>query len=86
MNVILWLVFGLIAGAIASFITGTNRSMLGDILVGILGAFLGGWITSLFGSTPVTGFNLPSLLVAVLGSVVLIWLVRMVRRDTAVTS
>ncbi len=84
MNILLWIIFGGIAGAIASFITGTSRGILGDIIIGIIGAFLGGWIVTLFGAEPVTGFNLSSLLVAVLGSVVLIWIFHMVRRDTSV--
>lgn len=84
MNIVLWLVFGLIVGAIGAYITGSARGIVGDIIVGILGAFLGGWISTLFGGQPVTGFNLTSLIVAVLGAVVLTWIVRMVRRDTSV--
>lgn len=84
MNIILWLVFGFIAGSIASFITGSSRGMVGDIVVGIIGAFLGGWLSTMLGGDPVTGFNLVSLLIAVLGAVVLIWIVRLVRRDTSI--
>ena len=59
-----------------------NASMgaIANIVVGIIGAFLGGWIMSFFGAQGVTGFNLPSLLVAIGGAVVLIWLVGLVRR------
>ena len=84
MNIIAWIILGGIAGAIASFITGTNRGIVGDILVGIIGAFIGGWVVTLFGGEPVTGFNVPSLLVAVLGSIILIWIAHVVRRDTSV--
>jgi uncharacterized membrane protein YeaQ/YmgE (transglycosylase-associated protein family) len=82
MNFILWLVLGALAGWIASMIMGTNRQqgLLMDVVVGIVGAFLGGFIfNTLFNSAGVTGFNLPSLLVAVVGAVVLLWLIRLVR-------
>ena len=82
MNIILWIIFGAIAGWIASIVMGKNRQMgaIANIVVGIIGAFLGGWIMSLFGVQGVTGFNLTSLLVAILGAVVLLFLVGLVRR------
>ncbi|MEX2541269.1 MAG: GlsB/YeaQ/YmgE family stress response membrane protein [Trueperaceae bacterium] len=82
MNIILWIVFGALAGWIASLIMGTNRQQgcLMDIVVGVVGAFLGGLVFSLFGGQGVTGFNIYSLLVAVLGAVVLLWIVGAVRR------
>lgn len=82
MNFILWLVLGALAGWIASMIMGTSRQqgLVMDIVVGIVGAFLGGFIfNTLFNSAGVTGFNLPSLLVAVVGAVVLLWLIRLLR-------
>jgi uncharacterized membrane protein YeaQ/YmgE (transglycosylase-associated protein family) len=81
---IFWIVFGALAGWIASLITGSDRGIVGDIIVGILGAILGGWLFTALGGQGVTGFNLPSLLVAVLGSIVLIWLVHAFRGDTSV--
>lgn len=78
MQILLWIVLGGVAGWIASLLTGSGRGVLGDIILGILGAILGGWIMSLFGGSGVTGFNLSSLLVAVLGSIVLIWISRAV--------
>jgi uncharacterized membrane protein YeaQ/YmgE (transglycosylase-associated protein family) len=51
-----------------------------NIVVGIIGAFVGGWIMSLFGRQGVTGFNLPSLLVAIVGAVVLLFVVGLFRR------
>lgn len=82
MNIILWIVFGAIAGWIASMIMGTDASMgaLANIIVGIVGAFIGGFIFNLFGAGGVTGFNIWSLIVAIIGSVVLLWLVRLFRR------
>ena len=82
MNFIVWIIFGALAGWIASIITGKNRRMgaIANIVVGIVGAFIGGWIMSFFGGQGVTGFNIPSLLVAILGAVVLIGVVGLIRR------
>ncbi len=82
MNILVWLIFGALAGWIASILTGKNRKMgaVANIIVGIIGAFLGGWLFSFFGAQGVTGFNLQSLFVAVVGAVVLIFLVGLVRR------
>lgn len=79
MNILLWIVLGAIAGWIASIIMRTNRQQgfLTDIILGIAGAVVGGLVMNFFGQSSVNGFNLYSLLVAVLGSVVLIWIGRM---------
>lgn len=78
MNILLWLLLGLVAGYIASVVMKTNsqQGMLMDIVMGILGALAGGFLMSLFGAEGVTGFNLYSILVATAGAVVLIWLGR----------
>ena len=73
MSIIGWIVFGLIAGFIASKIV--NRSgegLLLDIVLGIVGAVIGGYIFAFFGSTGVTGFNLYSMVVAVVGAIVVL--------------
>jgi uncharacterized membrane protein YeaQ/YmgE (transglycosylase-associated protein family) len=80
MGIILWIIFGAIAGWIASAIMGSGKGLLMDIVIGIVGAVLGGFIMSQFGKGGVSGFNLYSLLVAVLGAVVLLWIVKAVRR------
>ncbi|HXQ36970.1 MAG TPA: GlsB/YeaQ/YmgE family stress response membrane protein [Anaerolineales bacterium] len=82
MNIILWIVFGALAGWIASMVMGTNAQMggLANIVVGIVGAIIGGLIMNAFGAQGVTGFNLPSMLVAIVGAVVLLFLVGLVRR------
>ena len=80
MGIILWIIFGAIAGWIASMIMKSNDGLLMDIVIGIVGAVIGGWIMSALGSSGVNGFNLYSFLVAILGAVVLIWLVRVIRR------
>lgn len=80
MGIIGWIILGGIAGWMASFIAGTNKSMgiMSNIIVGIVGALLGGFLFSLLGAGDgVNGFNLWSLFVAVIGSVVLLWIVRL---------
>ncbi len=78
MDFLLWIVFGGIVGWIASMMMGTDaqQGVLGNIIVGIVGAFLGGFIMNAFGQTGVGGFNLYSFIVALLGSVVLLWIYR----------
>ena len=74
MSIIGWLVLGLIAGFIASRLySGTGQGALLDIVLGILGAFVGGFLFSTFGAAPVTGFNLYSMIVAVIGAIVVLW-------------
>jgi uncharacterized membrane protein YeaQ/YmgE (transglycosylase-associated protein family) len=82
MDIILWIVFGAIAGWIASMLMGTDEQMgaVANIIVGILGAVIGGFLFGLFGVGGVNGFNIWSLIVAVIGAVVLLWLVRLFRR------
>lgn len=82
MNILLWIVLGAVAGWLASMVMKTNREqgLLMDIVVGIVGAVLGGWIFGMFGAQGVSGFNLPSLLVAFVGAVVLLAILRAVRR------
>jgi len=78
MNIILWLILGGIAGWLASLVVrGTGLGIIGDIVVGIIGGFIGGFIVSLFGGAGVTGFNIWSLIVAVIGAVVLLLIVRL---------
>jgi uncharacterized membrane protein YeaQ/YmgE (transglycosylase-associated protein family) len=84
MNIILWVIFGGIAGWIASMIMSTNaqQGMLMDIVLGIVGAVVGGFIANLFGAPGVTGFNIYSLVVAVIGAAVLIAVGRFFTRST----
>ncbi len=82
MNILLWILLGAIAGWLASVVMKTRKEqgLLMDIVVGIVGAILGGWLFGLFGAQGVTGFNLPSILVAFVGAVVLLAILRAVRR------
>lgn len=79
MGVLLWIVFGALVGWVASMIMESSGGLVWDIVVGIIGAVLGGWVASLFGWGGVDGFNVPSFLVALVGACLLIWLMRMTR-------
>lgn len=76
MGIIGWIVLGGLAGWVASMIAGTNaqQGVLGNIVVGIIGGLLGGFIVSLFGGEGITGFNIWSFIVALLGAVVALWI------------
>ena len=81
MGILLWIIFGALAGWIASIImkTDSGQGTVSDIFMGIVGAVVGGFIMNLFGQSGVTGFNLYSLVVAVIGAIVVIYIGRMVR-------
>jgi uncharacterized membrane protein YeaQ/YmgE (transglycosylase-associated protein family) len=84
MSIIGWLVLGLIAGFIASRIVNKAGSgFIIDIVLGIVGAFVGGFLFSLVGHEGVTGFNLYSMLVAIIGSVVVLLIYHAIFRRTA---
>ena len=81
MSILAWIVLGLIAGFIASHILNHHgNGLIVDILLGIVGAVVGGWIFRFFGHSGVTGLNLGSLLVAVIGAIVFLMLYHAVRR------
>jgi uncharacterized membrane protein YeaQ/YmgE (transglycosylase-associated protein family) len=81
MSILAWIILGLIAGFVGSKIV--NKSGEGiflDIILGIIGAVVGGWLFARFGASGVTGLNLYSLFVAVVGAVVVLLLYHAVRR------
>jgi uncharacterized membrane protein YeaQ/YmgE (transglycosylase-associated protein family) len=80
MGLLMWIVFGALVGIVASSLMKSSNGLILDTLLGIVGAFLGGWIMSFFNKSGVTGFNLYSFLVALLGAVILIAVVRGIRR------
>jgi uncharacterized membrane protein YeaQ/YmgE (transglycosylase-associated protein family) len=82
MSIIGWIVLGGIAGWLASIIMKRNDQMgcITNILAGILGAIVGGWVFTLFGGQGVTGFNLPSLVVALVGAVIVLAIVNLIFR------
>lgn len=81
MGIILWVIFGALAGWLASMLMKTNaeQGALANIIVGIVGAMIGGFIAKLLGFEGVTGFNIWSLLIAVGGSALLLMLVGLFR-------
>jgi uncharacterized membrane protein YeaQ/YmgE (transglycosylase-associated protein family) len=83
MSFLAWIVLGLLAGFIGSKIVNKQgEGLMLDIILGIVGAIVGGWLFNTFGASGVTGLNLYSLLVAVIGSVVLLVVYHAIRRAT----
>ncbi|MEB2702855.1 GlsB/YeaQ/YmgE family stress response membrane protein [Citrobacter koseri] len=84
MGIIAWIIFGLIAGVIAKLIM-PGRDGGGFILtciLGIIGAVVGGWLATMFGiGGSISGFNLHSFLVAVVGAIVVLGVFRLLRRN-----
>jgi uncharacterized membrane protein YeaQ/YmgE (transglycosylase-associated protein family) len=83
MDLLTWLVVGLVAGLLASFVMGgTGLGLIGDIIIGICGAFVGGWVFRLLGLTaPIAGLG-GVILVAFIGAVLLLGIIRILRRPT----
>ncbi len=83
-----WIVVGAISGWLASIVMKTNREqgLIMDIIVGIVGALVGGFLFNQFGTAGVTGFNIWSVFVAFIGAVVLLGLLRLVTGRTVVPS
>jgi len=86
MSILAWLVVGLIAGFLAKYVVPGEGpgGIIGDIIIGIIGAFIGGWVFNMFGHTGTTGINLWSIVVAFVGSVILLFILRAIsgRRAT----
>ncbi|HWJ23492.1 MAG TPA: GlsB/YeaQ/YmgE family stress response membrane protein [Gemmatimonadaceae bacterium] len=83
MTFLTWLIVGLIAGVLASMVMGgTGYGLIGDIIIGIVGAFVGGWLFSALGVASPLGGLAGTILVAFIGAVVLLFLIRLVRRGT----
>ncbi|MDP3802087.1 GlsB/YeaQ/YmgE family stress response membrane protein [Brevundimonas sp.] len=80
LGIIGWIVIGIVAGWLAEQIMGRNHGLLTNLIVGVVGALLGGFIASNLLGVPVGGFNLITLLVAVGGAVLLLFLVGLVKR------
>ncbi|MEI6499863.1 MAG: GlsB/YeaQ/YmgE family stress response membrane protein [Armatimonadota bacterium] len=80
MSILGWIILGGLAGWIASALTGSADGCLMDIVIGVAGAIIGGFIFSLLGHAPVMTLSLGSLFVAVVGAVVLLLVVRTLRK------
>jgi len=87
MGLITMIILGGLAGWLASLVMHSQTGILMDIILGIIGAIAGGFIMSFFGQPGITGFNLYSLVVAIVGAVILIWIGRfLTRTDRSVYS
>lgn len=80
MNILLWIILGAVAGWLADVVMKSAHGLVEDVILGIVGAFVGGFLMSLVGQPGVTGFNIYSLIVAAIGACALIFLGRMIHR------
>ena len=81
MDILTWIVVGLVAGLLASLVMGgTGYGIIGDIIIGIVGAFVGGWIFRQLGATAPFGGLAGVIFVAFIGAVVLLFILRLIRR------
>ena len=79
MDLLTWIIVGLVAGVLASFVMGGGFGLIGDIIIGIIGAFVGGWLFAQLGvSSPFAGLA-GTIFVAFIGAVVLLFVIRLVR-------
>lgn len=86
MTILFWIIFGALAGWIASIILGKNSQMgaIGNIVIGIGGAFLGGFLSTALGGpdADLGSPGLSSVFIAILGAVLLLWIINLIRRNT----
>jgi uncharacterized membrane protein YeaQ/YmgE (transglycosylase-associated protein family) len=81
MSILAWILLGLVAGFIGSkLVNKTGEGLVLDIVLGIVGALIGGWLFRLLGMSGVTGLNIYSLVVAVIGAVVFLLVYHAIRR------
>ena len=81
-NIIVWLILGGVSGWIASKITGNDHNMgVGlNLVVGIVGAFIGGWVAGIFNLGPATGLNIWSFIISIVGAVILLGIVNLFKK------
>jgi uncharacterized membrane protein YeaQ/YmgE (transglycosylase-associated protein family) len=85
MSILGWIILGLISGFIASKIVNkTGEGLVRDIILGVVGAIIGGWLFTTFGMAGVTGVNLYSMLVAVVGAIVVLVVYHAITRRRAI--
>lgn len=75
-----WIILGALAGWVAKHITREKGGLLKNIILGIIGGFVGGGIVQLLGGSGITGFNIYSLIVAVLGAILVIYIARSIKK------
>jgi uncharacterized membrane protein YeaQ/YmgE (transglycosylase-associated protein family) len=79
MSILAWIIVGIIAGWLARMVIPSEgpAGLLGDLVIGVVGALVGGWIFTSFGHPAVTGVNIGSIVVAFIGAVGVLWLMRL---------
>ena len=83
MDILTWLIVGLVAGVLASMLMGgTGYGLIGDIIIGIVGAFVGGWLFRALGVASPFGGLAGTIFVAFIGAVVVLFLIHLLRRGT----
>jgi uncharacterized membrane protein YeaQ/YmgE (transglycosylase-associated protein family) len=80
MGILGWIIIGIVAGWLAEKVMGRSHGLITNLIVGIVGAILGGWISGTFLGIPVGGFNFVTLIVAFLGACLLLFLLGLVKR------
>jgi uncharacterized membrane protein YeaQ/YmgE (transglycosylase-associated protein family) len=80
MSLLSWIIVGIVAGWLAKMVIPGEgpRGVLGDLVIGVVGAIAGGWIFNYFGHPGATGMNIGSIVVAFIGAVVVLWLMRQI--------
>jgi uncharacterized membrane protein YeaQ/YmgE (transglycosylase-associated protein family) len=80
MGVLTWIIIGLIAGVLAKLVMRDSLGWIMTIILGIVGAFVGGWVSGMFGGPGVSGFNLTSILVAAGGAIIVLFVYGLIAR------
>ena len=86
MGFLAWIVLGLIAGAIAKAIMPGKDGIIVTMIIGIVGAFIGGFLGNMLTGTPLNGFSIQSIVLAVIGSLILLWIYRMATKGRGASS
>lgn len=81
MEIVVWIIFGAVAGWMANTVMGGDNSLIGDLILGVVGALIGGFVMNMLGQQGVTGFNIYSLIVAVMGSIIVLFIARLFTQD-----
>jgi uncharacterized membrane protein YeaQ/YmgE (transglycosylase-associated protein family) len=79
MGILAWIILGLIAGFLAQALVGGGYGLLGTIILGIIGAVVGGWLATQLGIGTVDAIDIQSIVIATVGAIIVIWIARSVR-------
>jgi uncharacterized membrane protein YeaQ/YmgE (transglycosylase-associated protein family) len=84
-SILAWIIVGIIGGWLGKMVVPGEGpgGVLGDLVIGVIGAIVGGWMWNYFGHVGATGINLPSIIVAFIGSIVLLVIIKIATRNRA---